>query len=125
MNITRRTAFFAALGALLITAANPAHAQNAEHGKSVFKACAACHATDHTSRVGPGLGGVIGRKAGTAPGFRYSRAMKKSGIVWDDETLDAYLAAPQKAIPGNRMPFAGLRDAQDRADVIAYLATLK
>src|SRR5262245_12729631 len=66
--------------------------------------CAACHATDHANRVGPGLEGIIGRKAGTVPGFRYSDAMKKSDIVWDAKTLDAYLESPQKVALGNRMP---------------------
>ena len=105
--------------------ANPGYAQDADHGKSIFKPCAACHATDHADRVGPGLEGIIGRKAGTAPGFRYSDAMKKSGIVWDTKILDAYLESPQKVVPGNRMPYAGLKDPTDRGDLVAYLATLK
>ena len=114
-----------AMFVLTIDIAAPAYAQDISHGKSVFRACSACHATDQTNRVGPGLQGIVGRTAGTFPAFRYSRAMKKSGIIWDEKSLDAYLAAPQKAIPGNRMPFAGLKNAQDRADLIAYLATLK
>src|ERR1700748_1710594 len=79
--------FIAAL-ALAGAAANPGYAQDAEHGKTVFNACATCHATDHADRVGPGLEGIIGRKAGTAPGFHYSDAMKSSGIVWDAKILD-------------------------------------
>ena len=117
-------AFFALLVVAGATA-NRGYAQDAEHGKAIFKACAACHATDHANRVGPGLEGTIDRKAGTVPGFRYSDAMKKSGIVWDAKTLDAYLESPQKAVPGNRMPYAGLKDPTDRADLVAYLATLK
>jgi cytochrome c len=116
---------FAAMFVLAIGIASPALAQDAAHGKIVFQACTACHATDRTNHVGPGLAGIIGRKAGTAPGFRYSRAMKRSGIVWDKKALNAYLETPQKVVPGNRMPFAGLKDAQDRADVIAYLSTFK
>jgi cytochrome c len=116
---------FVAMSALAIVIAGPVWAQDAARGKILFQACAACHATDRTNHVGPGLSGIIGRKAGTAPGFRYSRAMKRSGIVWDDDILDAYLEAPQKVVPGNRMPYAGMKDAQDRADVIAYLSTLK
>jgi cytochrome c len=104
---------------------SPGYAQDAEHGKTVFKACAACHATDHANRVGPGLERIVGRKAGTAPGFRYSDAMKNSGIVWDDKWLNAYLESPQKAVPGNRMPYAGLKNPTDRTDLVAYLATLK
>jgi cytochrome c len=105
--------------------ATPGYAQDAGHGKNIFKACAVCHATDHTNHVGPGLEGIIGRKAGSVPGFRYSKAMKKSGIVWDAKILGAYLGSPQKVVPGNRMPYAGLKNAADRADVIAYLTTLK
>jgi cytochrome c len=101
------------------------YAQDAAHGKNVFKACATCHATDQANRTGPGLGGIIGRKAGTIPGFRYSSAMKKSGIVWDAKILDAYLESPQKVVPGNRMPYAGLKNPTDRTDLVAYLATLK
>jgi len=105
--------------------ASPDYAQDAEHGKGVFKACAACHAMDHTNRVGPGLGGVVGRKAGTAPNFNYSNAMRNSGMVWDTTSLDAFLESPQKAVPGNKMPFPGVKDATSRADVIGYLARLK
>lgn len=103
----------------------PARAQDAPHGAKVFNACAACHAKDRSKRTGPGLQGLLGRQAGTVPGFRYSRAMKRSGVIWDAKSLDTYLAAPQKAIPGNVMPFAGVKNARDRADLIAYLATLK
>ena len=118
------TSAFATIFALAIGIASPAWPQDIAHGKVVFQACAACHTTDHSNHVGPGLQGIVARKAGKAPGFHYSRAMKKSGIIWDQRTLDAYLESPQKVVPGNRMPFAGLKDAQDRADVIAYLSTL-
>jgi cytochrome c len=117
-------AFFATL-LFAVAAADPSYAQNAEHGKLVFQACATCHTTDQTNRVGPGLGGLIGRKAGTAPGFHYSDAMKKSDIVWDTKILDAYLEAPQKVVPGNKMPYAGMTNPADRADLVGYLATLK
>ena len=115
---------FIAVLVLAGATANPGYAQDAEHGETVFKPCAACHATDHASRVGPGLEGIVGRKAGTVPGFRYSEAMKKSGIVWDTKTLDAYLESPQKVVPGNRMPYAGLKNPTDRTDLVVYLATL-
>ena len=114
--------------AMLVVAgatATRGYAQDAEHGKSTFKACSTCHATDHANRVGPGLEGIIGRKAGTAPGFGYSNAMKKSDIVWDTKILDAYLESPQQVVPGNRMPYAGLKNPTDRTDLVAYLATLK
>jgi cytochrome c len=125
MRDTRLAALVAGIVAIAIGIACPAYAQDAAHGESVFKACAACHARDHTNRTGPGLKGILGRTAGTVSGFRYSRAMKQFGIVWDEKSLDAYLAAPQKAVPGNIMPFSGLKDARDRADLIAYLATLR
>ncbi|WP_340115583.1 cytochrome c family protein [Pelagibius sp. 7325] len=111
---------FAASGA-----SGSALAQDAQAGAQVFKKCATCHSTDGTKRVGPTLAGVIGRQAGSAPGFRYSRAMKGAMVVWDDATLDAYLVAPKAFIPGNVMAFSGLPQAEDRANLIAYLNTLK
>ncbi|MDI4238756.1 cytochrome c family protein [Bradyrhizobium sp. Arg237L] len=125
MKGARKTGVFIAVLVSTGATVNPDYAQDAEHGKTVFKACAACHATDHANRVGPGLGGIIGRKAGTAPGFRYSDAMKKYGIVWDAKTVDAYLESPQKVVPGNRMTYAGVNNPTDRTDLVAYLATLK
>jgi cytochrome c len=108
----------------LISAILPAQAQDIDKGKQAFAVCAACHAQDKNG-VGPQLGGVIGRTAGTVEGFHYSRAMKHAGIVWDAKILDAYLEDPQKVVPGNVMPFAGISDPQQRADVIAYLGSLK
>ncbi len=99
-------------------------AQDAETGKQVFAACAPCHAPDQNG-VGPKLGGVLNRAAGSVEGFRYSRAMRNSKIVWDEKSLDAYLAEPQNLVPGNLMPFSGVADAQKRGDLIAYLGTLK
>ena len=125
MNGPRKICAFIAVLVLAGATAIPGYAQDAEHGKTIFKTCAACHATDHANRVGPGLEGIIGRKAGTVPSFSYSDAMKKSGIAWDAKTLDAYLESPQKVVPGNRMPYAGLKNPTDRTDLVAYLATLK
>jgi len=93
---------------------------DAGHGKFVFKACAACHAETAETKVGPGLNEVFGRTAGTVHGFRYSPAMAAWGQTWDDQTLDAFLAAPVSTVPGTTM-IGGLPNAQDRADVIAYL----
>ncbi|MBV9247691.1 MAG: nitrite reductase, copper-containing [Acetobacteraceae bacterium] len=95
----------------------------AAEGRIVFRKCQACHSLDPGKNwIGPSLAGVIGRHAGTVAGFNYSPAMKQqSNLVWSDETLDSYLAAPQKLIPGNRMPFPGLNSATDRQNVIAYL----
>jgi cytochrome c len=80
---------------------------------------------DGSNGVGPSLQGINGRKAGSFAGFLYSRAMKNAGHAWDAKSLDAYLADPQKAVPGNLMPYSGVTDAKQRADLIAYLATLK
>jgi cytochrome c len=102
-----------------------ASAQDASRGETVFSACAVCHAKDHSNRAGPGLGGIVGRTSGTAPGFHYSRAMKKSNMVWTEKTLDAYIAAPQQLVPGNTMPYSGLKNAQDRSDLIAFLKSLR
>ena len=73
------------------------------------------------NRIGPHLVGIFGRKAGSVKGFRYSKAMKDSGVVWNQVTLSAYFANPRKFIKGNRMAFAGLRKKKDRDDLIAYL----
>src|SRR6185437_8913716 len=93
-------------------------------GLQVFKKCRACHSMDPGKNlVGPSLSGVIGRKAGTEAGYSYSPAMKQANIVWDAKSLDAYLTDPQKVVPGNKMPFPGLKSDHDRDDVIAYLAS--
>jgi cytochrome c len=95
---------------------------DAAAGEKVFRKCKACHSVEAgKNKVGPSLHGVIGRDAGTEEGFKYSDAMKESGIVWDEETLDAYLKKPKELVPGTRMAFPGLKDEQDRLDVIAYL----
>lgn len=106
---------------LLLTAA--AHADgDPARGEQRFIDCAACHTPQPgVSNVGPSLQGVFGRKAGTLADFRYSPALKRSGITWTAETLDVFLADPQKAVPNNRMPYAGMPDAGDRADLIAFL----
>jgi cytochrome c len=106
--------------ALLATAA---HAEgDAVRGEARFKDCAACHKLDAgANEVGPSLHGVFARKAGELADFRYSPAMKRSGVTWTPETLDKYIADPQAFIPANRMPYAGMSNAGDRADLIAYL----
>ena len=118
--------FTRAVAALsLVLVASLAQAQDAAAGKDVFAQCTACHSTDGNNGVGPSLKGIVGRKAGSEPGFRYSRAMKNNAQVWDAKSLDAYIANPQVAVPGNVMPYSGLPDAKQRADLVAYLATLQ
>src|SRR5262245_50508198 len=103
--------------------AAPTGGGDAAAGRLVYRKCQACHSMDAgKNMLGPSLAGIMGRKAGAEPGYNFSPAMKQSGLVWDGNTLDAYLADPQKLIPGNKMPFPGLKTDHDRADVIAYLA---
>ena len=118
------TLISALIGALaLLAAAGAARADgDPARGEKRFEECATCHSTEPgVNNVGPSLNGVLGRKAGEFADFRYSPALKRSGITWTLQTLDAFIADPQKEVPGNRMPFAGMPDAADRADLIAYL----
>ena len=89
-------------------------------GEAVYSRCLACHALEY-HRTGPKHCGLFGRRAGTAKGFEYSDAMKSSRITWNARTLDRFLADPLKAVPGTTMTYAGVPDAKDRADLIAYL----
>jgi len=92
-------------------------------GRQVFRKCQACHSMEPgKNMLGPSLAGLLGRKAGSESGYNYSSAMKQANITWDPKTLDAYLADPQKSVPGNKMPFPGLKTDHDRADIIAFLA---
>jgi cytochrome c len=112
------------IGLLTLAMAHRADAAgDPEAGEQVFRTCAACHTLElGAHRTGPSLAGVFGRKAGTAEGFhRYSEALKSADLVWREDTLSGFLADPQAFLPGNRMTFSGIPDAQARADVIAYL----
>ena len=96
---------------------------DAAAGEKVFKKCKACHVVDaEKHKTAPHLVNIMGRAAGSADGYKkYSNAMKSSGIVWNEETLDGYLEKPKAYVKGTRMLFAGLRKEEDRANVIAYL----
>ena len=95
---------------------------DAARGERTFEQCAACHTLERgVNNVGPSLFGIFERKAGAVADFRYSPALRRSGIMWTPQTLDEFIADPQKKVPANRMPFAGIPDAGDRADLIAYL----
>jgi cytochrome c len=99
---------------------------DATAGKAIFQKCSLCHyAEAGKTKIGPSLWGVVGRKAGTEPGYSYSDAMKSFGKTWTDDELFVYLAGPQKVVPGTKMAFAGLPSETDRHNVIAYLDTLK
>jgi cytochrome c len=111
------------LGAV-VCAAMPAFAADANHGKELFTACAACH-TERPDALGPSLKGIVGRKSGSLEDFRYSNAMKRANLVWNEDNLREYLTDPQAKVKGNRMPFSGFANPNDVSDVIAYLQTLK
>lgn len=115
----------AVVAAAISTAfAAPAAAQDAAKGKAVFESrCTGCHSLA-TNRIGPALGTVFGRAAGTHPGFSYSSALKSAGHSWDAEKLETWLANPQAFVPGAVMPFR-LGDAEERRNVAAYFQSLK
>ena len=114
----------AVLTALLV-GGNQSHAEDQadDAGADVFRRCTACHQVGLSAQngVGPVLNGSVGRHAGTHPGYTYSAAMRKSGLVWDEQTLARYLRAPREVVPGTKMAFPGLKDGRDIADVISYL----
>jgi cytochrome c len=107
----------------LVAAAGAARADgDATRGEKKFEECATCHSLMlGQNGVGPSLHSLFGRRAAEIADFRYSAPMKRSGITWTAKTLDEFIADPQKVVVGNRMPYAGLPDADDRADLIVYL----
>lgn len=121
----RRVSLSVAIAAASLLYGAEAMAQDAAAGAVVFKRCAICHSTTGAISIGPALNGVVGRPSASLPKFTYSKAMTSKSIVWDKTTLDKFLTGPQAMVPGTKMAFAGLSNAKDRQDVIAYLATLK
>ena len=102
------------------------YAQDADNGAKVFKKCMACHALDEKNKIGPSLKGIVGRKAATVEGFKYSDAMLAKGAegaIWDEATLAAYLPDPKAWVPGTKMVFPGLKTPEEVADLIAFLKT--
>jgi cytochrome c len=120
-----RNAFLCAvLGASIgLTTATEASAQDAAAGEKVFTVCRACHQIGEDAKiaVGPVLNGVIGRKAGTYPGYSYSEANKNSGITWDEDTFTTYIKDPRARVPGTKMIFIGIKDDQKIKDLIVFL----
>jgi cytochrome c len=116
----------ALVAALLLAAAGPAAAKDAVRpvdaraGEVIYSRCLACHALAY-DRTGPRHCGLFGRRAGSVKGFSYSDAMKRANIVWNEKTLDLFLENPGKTVPGTTMGYAGIKNRQERADLIAYL----
>lgn len=114
---------FATLLALASVGISPAQAQDAAAGEKVFAVCKACHQIGENAKngVGPELNGVIGRKAGSVPGYNYSAANKNSGLTWDEPTFSEYIKDPKAKVPGTKMAFAGLKDEKKINDLTAFL----
>ena len=109
------------VGVLVLALSAPVMAEgNVARGRKIYERCQGCHSIDR-NRAGPRHRGLFGRRAGTVPGFDYSKAMRRSGIVWTAATLDRFLAAPIKAVPGTIMGFDGVKDPRERSNLIAYL----
>ena|ERR1700675_295515 len=114
----------AAAVAFMAVAITPAPGADVAHGKVVFQTCAACH-SDKPDAIGPSLRGVYGRKSAALPDFRYSNAMMRANLTWNDANLKAYIKNPQAKVKGNRMPFGGFSSEADIDDVIAFLKDYK
>lgn len=111
---------------LLFALCHSAFAQDASLGKIKYQECVSCHSIKPGENLlGPSLFGVYSRQAGTVEGFRYSNAIKKSGVTWDANSLNKYLENPQLFIVGGRMPYSGMADEDGRKNLIAYLMTLR
>ncbi len=118
-----RIVTFFSVALTVIMTVGTVEAGDAKKGKKVFSKCKACHTIKKggKNRVGPNLYGVVGSKAALVKGFRYSKAMKNSGITWDEATLDKFLTKPKKLVKKTKMSFGGLKKASQRANLIAYL----
>jgi len=121
-------AFGVVVAGLMVACMSQAQAADAAAGEGVFKrVCSVCHnpTAEGPRKLGPTLAGVVGRKSGAVEGFKYSKANAESGIVWTADKLDPYIKNPREVVPGTAMAYAGLRNDDERANLIAYLATLK
>ena len=117
-----RNSLLLAFGLAVALGSVSASAADVNAGKKVFNKCKACHSLkEGTKKVGPSLFGIVGKKSGQMEGYHYSKAMKNADITWDEKTLDEYLTKPRNFVKGTKMTFPGLKKAEDRANVIAYL----
>ncbi len=121
--MTRITLLAASAALMLAFGTGTAFAEgDAEAGKKIFNKCKSCHGFDPgKKKIGPHLNGVVGRAAGTVEGYKYSKAMKESGLTWDHETLHEFLTKPKALVKGTKMSLAGIKKEADRANVIAYI----
>jgi cytochrome c len=116
-----RTAALLAAG-IVLGGGSAANAGDAARGKLLYEDCIACHPVERgVHGIGPTLFSIVGRKAGALDDYRYSPALRRSGITWTAEALDTFVADPQASVPANRMPYAGMTSGADRADLVAYL----
>src|SRR6516164_10388995 len=111
------------IGLMAVTVPTSAQTVDAIRGERVYRACAACHSLEpDRNMTGPSLANLWNRKAGSLPSFdRYSDALRTSGIIWDDRSLDAWLTDPERMVPDNEMPFEGIKDERARTDLLAFL----
>lgn len=124
LKMNRRSKFAAGTALVMAMSAVSAAAVSAygdpARGEAIYGRCGACHSLEF-NRTGPRHCGLFGRRAGSLTDFAYSDAMRRSGIVWNEKTLDRFLADPLKIVPGTAMGYAGIKDSQERTDLIAYL----
>lgn len=124
MRFPMRVLFLAVV--LAFAGADSASAADVEAGKATFKKCALCHTNEPgKNKIGPSLFGIVGRKSASLDNYNYSDAMKNFKHTWDPQTLDIYLSDPHAEVPGTKMIFPGIKDKTERANLIAYLETLK
>ena len=109
---------------LLAVCFDATHAADVENGKAIYRACLACHA-ETSDALGPSLKGVFGRKSGAVADYRYSAAMTRANLVWNEVNLKDFIGNPQAKVKGNRMPFGGISVASDVEDLVAYLKVLQ
>jgi cytochrome c len=121
---TTHSSLLALAGAAFAAAFAPAAAADADHGKALYQTCIACH-TEKSDAIGPSLKGVFDRKSAALDDYRYSNAMKRANLTWDEANLRDYIVDPQAQVKGNRMPFAGVRNPKDADDLVAFLKDYK
>lgn len=124
----KKSLLIAALTVFALSAPSLSQAADAAKGAKVFNKCKACHVVDTLKKkIGPSLNGVVGRKAGTREGFKYSKGMKaasEGGLMWDEATLSTFLTKPRALVKGTSMSFPGIKKEDQRADLIAYLKSI-